>query len=101
MKLFIFERYFIPFFEIFICLDGRAKKACPATSCGPCTDSTKINRPGHKIQGPHEVAGQVFLALPSKQMKISKNGKKYVSKINNLASKVIKNIFMSNERMRW
>ena len=35
-KLFIFETYFFPFFEIFICLDGRAKKTCPATSCGPC-----------------------------------------------------------------
>ena len=26
------------------------------------------------VQGPHEVAGQAFLALPSKQIKISKNG---------------------------
>ena len=55
----------------------------------------------YNIQGPHEVAGQAFLALPSKQMKISKNGIKYFSKINNLASKVINHIFMWNERMRW
>ena len=53
------------------------------------------------IQGPHDVAGQAFLALPSKQMKISKNGIKYLSKINNSASKVIIHIFMWNERMRW
>ena len=52
------------------------------------------------LQGPHEVAGQAFLALPSKQMKISKNGKKYLSKVNDLASKVINNTFMLNERMR-
>ena len=54
----------------------------------------------HVVQGPHEVAGQVFLALPSKQMKVSNNGIKYLSKINNLSSKVIIYIFMSNERMR-
>ena len=53
------------------------------------------------VQGPHEVAGQAFLALPSKQRQISKNWIKYFSKINYLASKVINDIFMSNERMRW
>ena len=37
------------------------------------------------LQGPHEVAGQAFLALPSKQMKISKNGIRYLWKVNNLA----------------
>ena len=40
------------------------------------------------LQGPHDVAGQAFLALPSKQMKISKNELKYLSKINGLTSKV-------------
>ena len=29
------------------------------------------------LQGPHEVAGQAFLALPSKRMNISKNVIKY------------------------
>ena len=48
----------------------------------------------------HEVPGQVFLALPSKQMKISKNVIKYFWKIYVLASKVIWNIFMSVEKVR-
>ena len=52
------------------------------------------------LQGPHDVAGQAFLSLPSKQMKISKNGIKYLSKMNNLAPKVINDIFMSIERVR-
>ena len=30
-KLYIFQKYFMTFFKIFIRLDGRAKKACPAT----------------------------------------------------------------------
>ena len=35
-KMYIFLKYFLNFFEILLRLDGGVKKACPATSCGPC-----------------------------------------------------------------
>ena len=52
------------------------------------------------IQGPHEVAGQAFIVLSSKRMKILKKCIKYLSKIYILASKVISDILMSVETVR-
>ena len=43
-KTYIFQKYFMTYLKIFIRLDGRAKKACPATLCGPCSQLTELKQ---------------------------------------------------------